>query len=40
MKCDVIDGSIVDCLRQPFLFTFSLDKPQGYKVFSEPEKKT
>ena len=37
MKCDCIDGSIQDGLRQPILFSFVLDKPSGYKVFSEPE---
>ena len=37
MKCDVIDGSILDCLRQPLLFSFVLDKPSGYKVFCQPE---
>ena len=29
LKCDVIDGSIVDCLRQPILISFTLDKPYG-----------
>ena len=37
LKCDFIDGSIQDGVRQPILFTFVLDKPNGYKVFSEPE---
>ena len=37
LKCDCIDGSIQDGLRQPILFSFVLDKPAGYKVFSEPE---
>ena len=37
MKCDVIDGSVVKCLRQPILYSFVLDKLPGYKVFSEPE---
>ena len=36
-KCDVIDGSVVDGIRQPILFSFVLDKLPGYKVFSEPE---
>ena len=35
IKCDVIDGSIQNGLRQPLLFSFVLDKKQGYKVFSE-----
>ena len=37
LKCDVIDGSLVDGLRQPILYSFVLDKKPGYKVFSEPE---
>ena len=39
MKCDVIDGSVVNGLRQPILYSFVLDKKPGYKVFSEPETK-
>ena len=39
LKCDVIDGSIVDSLGQPTLFSFILRKPAGYKVFCEPETK-
>ena len=37
LKCDVIDGSVVNGSRQPILYTFILDKLPGYKVFSEPE---
>ena len=37
MKCDAIDGSVVDGVRQPILYSFVSDKPSGYKVFSEPE---
>ena len=37
LKCDVIDGSVVNGDRQPILYSFVLDKPSGYKVFSEPE---
>ena len=37
LKCDVIDGSIQDGVRQPILYSFVLDKLPGYKVFSEPE---
>ena len=37
MKCDCIDGSVVDGVRQPILFNFVLDKPSGYKVICEPE---
>ena len=37
LKCDAIDGSVVDGVRQPILYSFVLDKKPGYKVFSEPE---
>ena len=37
LKCDVIDGSVVNSIRQPILYSFVLDKPSGFKVFSEPE---
>ena len=37
LKCDIIDGSIQDGVRQPILFSFVLDKPSGYKIFCEPE---
>ena len=37
LKCDCIDGSIQDGVRQPILFSFVLDKPSGYKVFCQPE---
>ena len=36
LKCDVIDGSVVDGVRQPILYSFVLDKLPGYKVFCEP----
>ena len=38
-KRDVIDESLVNSLRQPKLFNFTIDKPAGYKVFCEPETK-
>ena len=37
LKCDIIDGSIQDRVRQPILFSFILDKPNGYKIFCQPE---
>ena len=33
LKCHVIDGSVVNGLRQPILFSSVLDKPSGYEVF-------
>ena len=37
LKCDVIGGFVVNGIREPNLFSFSLDKPPAYKVFCEPE---
>ena len=37
MKSDVINGSVVNGIRQPILYSFVLDKPSGYKIFCEPE---
>ena len=37
LKCDCIDGSIQDGVRQPILFSFVSDKPSGYKIFCQPE---
>ena len=37
LKSDIIDGSVVDGVRQPILYSFVLDKRPGYKVFCEPE---
>ena len=37
LKCDAINGSVVNGIRQPILYSFVLDKPSGYKKFSEPE---
>ena len=37
LRCDVIDGGVVNGLRQPIPFSFTLDTPAGSKVFCEPE---
>ena len=37
LKCDAIDGSIQDGVRQPIIFSFILDKPAGYKIFCQTE---
>ena len=37
IKCYVIDGSVVNGVREPILFSFDLDKKPGYKVFCQPE---
>ena len=33
LKSDVIDGSVVNGLRQPMLFGLLLEKLPGYKIF-------
>ena len=38
LKCDVVDGSVVNGLRQPILYSVVLDKLPGYKVFCELER--
>ena len=37
LKCDVIEGSLQNGLRQPILFGFVSDKKPSYKIFSELE---
>ena len=37
LKCDIFDGSFQDGIRQPILFSFILDKPNGYKIICQPE---
>ena len=37
IKCDVIDGSVANCLGQPLSYSFFLDKSPGYKVFCQAE---
>ena len=37
LKCDCVNGSIQDGVRQPILYSFVFDKKPGYKVFCEPE---
>ena len=36
-KCDATDGSVLNGVGQPALFSFVLDKTSGYNVFCEPE---
>ena len=37
LKCDCIDGSVVNGKREPILYSFVIDKKLGFKIFSEPE---
>ena len=39
LKCDCIQGSIVDGIREPILYSFALSSPPGYKIYKEPRVK-
>ena len=36
LKCDSVDGSIVNGIREQILFSFNLSAPPGYKIIKEP----
>ena len=36
LKCDCVDGSIVNGIREQILFSFNLSSPPGYKIMKEP----
>ena len=39
LKCDCIDGSIVNGIREPILYSFAIDQPPGHKIYKEPKVK-
>ena len=39
LKWDCIDGSIMNGIREPILYSFSLDQPPGQKIYKEPKVK-
>ena len=39
LKCDCIDGSIVNGVREPILYSLALDQPPGHKIYKEPKVK-
>ena len=39
LKCDCIQGSMVNGIREPILFSFALGAPPGYKIYKEPRVK-
>ena len=39
LKCDCIQGSIVNGVREPILYSFALDQPPGHKIYKEPKVK-
>ena len=36
LKCDCVDGSIVNGIREQILFSFNFSAPPGYKIIKEP----
>ena len=36
LKCDCIQGSIVNGTREPILYSFALSSPPGHKIHKEP----
>ena len=39
LKCDCIDGSIMNGTREPILYSFAVDQPPGHKIYKEPKVK-
>ena len=39
LKCDCIQGSIVNGIREPILYSFALSSPPGQKIYKEPKVK-
>ena len=39
LKCDCIQGSIVNGIREPILFSFAVSSPPGHKIYKEPRVK-
>ena len=39
VKCDCIDGSIMNGVREPILYCFALYQPPGHKIYKEPKVK-
>ena len=35
-KCDCVDGSIVNGIREQIFFSFNLSAPPGYEIIKEP----
>ena len=39
LKCDCIQGSIVNGIREPILYSFASSSPPGHKIYKEPRVK-
>ena len=37
LKCDCLQGSIVNGIREPIIYSFALDQPPGHKIYKEPK---
>ena len=37
LKCDCIQVSIVNGIREPILYSFALSSPPGHKIYKEPK---
>ena len=36
LKCDCVNGSIANGIRDPILYSFALSSPRGYRFYKEP----
>ena len=36
LKCNCIQGSIANGIREPILYSFALSSPPGHKIYKEP----
>ena len=39
LKCDCVQGSIVNGIREPILYSFAMSSPPGHKIYKEPRVK-
>ena len=39
LKCDCIQGSVLNGIRTPILYSFALSSPPGHKIYKEPKVK-
>ena len=39
LKADCIQGSIINGIREPILYSFALSSPPGYRIYKEPRVK-
>ena len=39
LKCDFIQGSIINGVREPILYSFALSSPPGHEIYKEPRVK-